>query len=99
MTRENRTLVSPDEIRAVRWECQVCRTAITFPLDDRVRFPETCQCGGPALEQRHGPDSQAYDTFVRTLQMIVRDQRKEQPIANGTFLLEFGPPAAGVKDL
>ena len=93
MTREDRWIVSLDEIRAIRWECPKCHMAISYTLTETIRLAETCpSCGEKLLDTFVRPRDRAYGEFVATLKSIVPIQREP---AAGRLWLEFllEPPA------
>jgi len=76
--------VSLDEVMAIRWERGQCRLAMSFALDQTIRFPEMCpSCGANAVRPQVHHHHQAYLAFVNALKIIVQDK-------GGRFLLEFG---------
>lgn len=56
MTRESRLLLSLDEISGLRWQCNKCQSAVSYHIDQTIRFPQTCpSCHEPFIEpQTHG---------------------------------------------
>ena len=88
MTREDRWIVSIDEIAALRWQCFNCKSAVTFQLDQTVRFPETCpNCRENAVNADYVPAHSSMDRFAEALKALARLNR-EHPDA-GTISLEF----------
>jgi hypothetical protein len=72
MTREDRWIVSLDEIRALRWECVACHVAIAFALDQTIRLPLTCPgCGADGIVSG-SPDDRAAADFVRALKAVLQ---------------------------
>jgi rubrerythrin len=54
MTREDRWIVSLDEIRAIRWDCPACQVMTAFALNQTIRRPVTCPiCHAEAINP-HG---------------------------------------------
>jgi hypothetical protein len=83
MTREDRWIVSLDEIRALRWECPGCHVALSFALDQTIRLPSSCpSCGADALDPSH-PDARTAADFIRALKSLRQEPR------TGTLRLEF----------
>jgi hypothetical protein len=87
MTREDRWIVSLDEIRAIRWECGKCHVALSFALNQTISLPGACpSCNADALDpsiQEH----RAYGEFVKALKVVIEHQRSNNN--PGTVRLEF----------
>lgn len=89
MTREDRWIVSLDEIRAIRWECPKCSVAMSFAINQTVRLPAACpSCNADAFDTDHRPEHRSYTEFVKALKAVVQSQQAEKP-ALGTVRLEF----------
>lgn len=88
MTREDRWLVSLDEIRAIRWECGKCHLAMTFAIDQTVKFPEFCPgCNDLAIRPDVYTEHRAYGSFVDALKTVLKNQRNAS--IPGTLKMEF----------
>jgi hypothetical protein len=86
MTREDRWIVSLDEIRALRRECASCGVAISYALNQTIRLPVGCpSCGADTFEP-NSPDYRAMDAFVRALKALLQAPRSAP---GGTLRLEF----------
>lgn len=76
MTREDRWIVSLDEIRAIRLECQQCHVALSYVLTETVRLPQTCpSCSTDLIDTFAKPAEKAYGAFVESLKAIMRLQQ------------------------
>lgn len=85
MTREERWIVSLDEIRAIRWECPNCHVAMSYAMDETVKLPANCpSCNTDLLDTFRRPSDQVYTTFVQALKSI-----RSQPAPPGILKLEF----------
>lgn len=95
MTRDNRVVLSLDEIRALRWTCGTCGVSITFPLDRTMRWPERCPaCHGlPPQTADAARAEEAMRRFITALQQAVGASRDPQ-VLGATIGLEFVEPAA-----
>lgn len=93
MTREDRWIVSLDEIRAIRWECARCHAAITFALDQTINLTGNCPgCGADGLDVNYQPDHRTFTNFIAALKGLIAYQRQQQPPGRplpGTIKLEF----------
>ena len=68
MTRENRMILTLDEIRGVRWTCAKCGTATLFTFEKPVRLPHECPgCGAVFRDRGLQPRDDAYEVFVDAL--------------------------------
>ena len=90
MTREDRWVVSLDEIQAIRWECRNCHAAVSIAINQTIKFPEACPvCTQGGLDSNFVPAHKAYPAFVSALKSIIQDQQKENGAAPGILQLEF----------
>jgi hypothetical protein len=88
MTREERWIVSLDEIRAIRWECPQCHLAMSYAMDETVKLPASCpSCHRDLLDTFTRQDDHAYEAFVRALKVIRSQQQRSG--AGGLLKLEF----------
>lgn len=88
MTREDRWIVSLDEVRALRWECPACHVALSFALDQTIRLPATCpSCHADAFEL-HTPEHAAATEFVRALKALFHQPAPRSGILRLEFLAE-----------
>ena len=89
MTREDRLIVSLDEIAAIRWECPQCRVAVSFHLDESIRLPRQCPaCHHDAYDPDARSEDRIAEHFVQALKGMLRFQREHaRPV--GTLALEF----------
>ena len=84
MTREDRWVMSLDEIAAIRWTCGACQVSVSFPLDQTIRLPRACPaCGQDAGDPTQRPEDRAADQLVQALKRLLRDERR------GELSLEF----------
>lgn len=89
MTREDRLIVSLDEIRALRWTCTTCHLAMAFALDQPIRLPVTCPgCGADAVDPTL-PAHQVYADFVRTVKVL---RHRHDTTLQLELLAESAPP-------
>src|SRR4051812_37534104 len=89
MTRENRLILTLDDIRALRWTCGVCGASVSFALDRTIRLPRQC----PACHEETPPDvgAEALHEVMTCLQSGARIARdKKGPRATLSF--EFVEP-------
>ncbi len=71
MTREHRLVLSLDEIHAIRWACQTCGSAVSYPLDSAIRLPPTCHaCHAAFVESPSVADWQQLQAFVDALTRV-----------------------------
>jgi hypothetical protein len=84
MTREDRWIVSLDEIRALRWECPACSVALVFALNQTIRLPVACPSCNADMLDPNGPAQQAAADFVRALKTLIQTSGRA-----GTLRLEF----------
>jgi hypothetical protein len=89
VTREDRQIVSLDEILALRWECRECHVAMSFPLNQTIRLPRTCpSCNADAIASAdYRPQHGVYGEFVQALKAVIHDQ--QSAAAPGIVRLEF----------
>jgi hypothetical protein len=87
MTREDRWIVSLDEIRALRWECPRCQVAVSFSINQTINWPAVCPgCGHSAFEDLI-PHHKPYAEFARLLKAVIQSQ--QMPGNPGAVRLEF----------
>ena len=94
MTSEHRLLFTLKDIRAVRWECNACHTAISLKLDQSYQLPELCpSCQAQMLNLEGLDDHRVIRKFFEALKSAtdVIDGTEARP-AKATLQLEFDQP-------
>jgi hypothetical protein len=94
MTIERRIVVGLDDIRAVSFECNKCKTRTTVLSERLTGIPEKCiYCGDTWIAARNPencvPLDSAYRTFIQSIMKV------KTLIENGSpfkILLEFHEP-------
>ena len=98
MTREQRLILSLDEIRGVRWTCVACGTSTSFTLESVVRLPGECpSCNAVFRDRGLQPRDTSFEVFVEALRdahRLARAVRDVQAKLPGVLALEFDTPDA-----
>lgn len=84
MTREDRWIVTLDEIAALRWTCGRCKAAVSFPLDRTITLPPACANCGVRIDW---PELGILRDFVESLMALRRPPRPHAE--DSTLALEF----------
>lgn len=83
MTREDRHIVSLDEISAVRWRCPNCSVEVSYKLDGNVSIPGKCPaCNADPDLTKDNPNE-----FVKSLKTLLASQQGKHD--SGALFLEF----------
>lgn len=71
MTREDRWIVTLDEIAGLRWQCPRCTVAVTYALTELVVLPRACPaCNADVIPDDASADGQAVRAFVHSLKAL-----------------------------
>ena len=77
MTRENRIIFDLDDIRALRWQCDHCGAATSYPIDQTISFPQSCPaCDRDGVRGQPNAQTTAFRDFANALKTVVRLQRE-----------------------
>lgn len=91
MTREERWIVSLDEIQAIRWECGNCHVAMSFQMNQSIKLPTDCpSCRARLVDPEFHRDHQMFQSFVQVLKAVM--VTKPHPEGNPRLSLEFLRP-------
>ena len=79
MTKESRLLLSLDEISGLRWQCNKCHSAISYQLDQTIRFPQACPSCNESLVEPPSHDDflqvQAFADAIKRTIAVFRAKR------------------------
>lgn len=79
MTKESRLLLSLDEISGLRWQCNKCHSAISYRMDQTIRFPPTCvSCNESFVEPPSFNDFQQIQMFADALKATLGTLRSKR---------------------
>jgi hypothetical protein len=91
MTKESRLLLSLDEISGLRWQCNKCESAISFQLDQTIRFPQQCPvCNQALMDQSSFGDFKQMEAFADALKFALRASKAK--LLGATLKLEMVDP-------
>jgi DNA-directed RNA polymerase subunit RPC12/RpoP len=84
MTREDRWIVSLDEVQGLRWRCARCSVSVSYALDETIRIPTQCpSCGLEVIPDDFTENGKIVRSFIATLKAL---RRTEMPVK---LFLEF----------
>lgn len=90
MTREDRWIVTLDEIIGVRWQCPRCKVSVSYVFAEKSAFPRRCpSCAFDVVPDEFTEHGKAVWALVRALQALRQPQPNGQQL---TLSLEFAAP-------
>jgi transcription initiation factor IIE alpha subunit len=79
MTRENRVVLSLDEIVGLRWQCSKCGSAISYRIDQTIRLTQACPaCNEPFVEASALHAFQQLQGFADAMKAAIRATTAKQ---------------------
>jgi len=92
MTREHLLVMDVNEITGIRWECQKCRSAVTYRLNETIHLSQSCTCGAKYIDNAtHGELIKAVE-FVEKLKALIAGT----PNLKATLKFELRDSTSGV---
>jgi hypothetical protein len=88
MTREHILVLGLDEVHSIRWQCDACKSALSFSVNEAIQVPQRCPaCSAIFVD---GNNYSEYESIVKLIQAVKSiHETANRKTLRATVMLEF----------